>query len=186
VSQMTGMYVPYWVFDATVRSDWTALAGYYYYVDEAFTTTHCLRRSVRRRQRVRKVRGEPAWGGRDDTYDDLLVCGSRGLPAELTQKLEPFDTHALRPYDPSFLAGWRAEEYSVELNAAWKSAIARMTETQRARCSSDVPGDTQRALHVSNRFSDERFKHVLLPIWISVYRYKDKPFRFLVNGQTGE
>ena len=49
-----------------------------------------------------------------------------------------------------------------------------------------MPGDTQRNLHVINRFSDERFKHVLLPVWISVYRYRDKPYRFLVNGQTGE
>src|SRR5262249_39218826 len=76
--------------------------------------------------------------------------------------------------------------YSVDLNAAWKLGVERMTEAQRARCSGDVPGDTQRALHVVDRFSDEKFKHVLLPIWISVYRYNGKPFRFLVNGQTGE
>jgi hypothetical protein len=23
-------------------------------------------------------------------------------------------------------------------------------------------------------------------VWISAYRYRDRPFRFLVNGQTGE
>jgi hypothetical protein len=186
VSEMTGMYVPYWVFDANVHSDWTALAGYYYYVEETYTTTDDRGRSVQRRRRVQKVRWEPAWGSRDDSYDELLVCGSRGLPADLTQKLEPFDTKALRRYDPSFLAGWRAEEYSVDLNAAWKLGVERMAQSQRARCSGDVPGDTQRALNVANRFSDEKFKHVLLPIWISVYRYQGKPFRFLVNGQTGE
>ena len=27
---------------------------------------------------------------------------------------------------------------------------------------------------------------MLLPIWISAYRYQKKVFRFLVNGQTGE
>ena len=27
---------------------------------------------------------------------------------------------------------------------------------------------------------------VLLPLWIAAYRYQDKTFRFLVNGQTGE
>ena len=104
----------------------------------------------------------------------------------MTQKLEPFDTRALAPYDPSYLAGWRAEEYSVDLNGGWQRAVERMQDIQQARCSSDVPGDTQRALHVTNRFADEKFKHILLPIWISVYRYKDKPFQFLVNGQTGE
>jgi Zn finger protein HypA/HybF involved in hydrogenase expression len=186
VSEMTGMYVPYWVFDTSVHSDWTALAGYYYYVEEAFAARDDRGRSVQRRRRVQKVRWQPARGSRDDHYDELLVCGSRGLPPELTQKLEPFDTQALRRYDPSFLAGWRAEEYSVDLNAAWKLGVERVTQSQRARCSGDVPGDTQQGLNVVNRFADEKFKHVLLPIWISVYRYQGKPFRFLVNGQTGE
>lgn len=186
VSEMAGMYVPYWVFDASVHSEWTALAGYYYYVEESYLATDDRGRSVQRRRRVQKVRWRPAQGSRDDRYDELLVCGSRGLPPELTQKLEPFDTHALRRYDPSFLAGWRAEEYSVDLNAAWKLGVERMAQSQRGRCSGDVPGDTQRALNVVNRFSDEKFKHVLLPVWIAVYRYQGKPFRFLVNGQTGE
>jgi hypothetical protein len=49
-----------------------------------------------------------------------------------------------------------------------------------------VGGDTQQALRVSHRFADERFKHLLLPIWISAYRYRGRPYQFLVNGQTGE
>lgn len=186
VAEMTGMYVPYWTFDASVRSDWTADAGYYYYVSESYTTRDAQGKTVRRTRQVRRVRWQPAWGSRGDVYDDLLVCGSKGLPPELTERLEPFDTEHLKPYDPGYLAGWKAEEYNVELDAAWRTAVARMEQNQRRRCSADVPGDTQRDLHVSNRFSHEKFKHVLLPIWISVYRYRGKPFRFLVNGQTGE
>ena len=30
------------------------------------------------------------------------------------------------------------------------------------------------------------FKHTLLPVWISAYRYHDRTFRFLVNARTGE
>ncbi|MCA9615592.1 MAG: hypothetical protein KC586_22705, partial [Myxococcales bacterium] len=33
---------------------------------------------------------------------------------------------------------------------------------------------------------EQTYKHVLLPLWIAAYRYQDKTFRFLVNGQTGE
>jgi hypothetical protein len=36
------------------------------------------------------------------------------------------------------------------------------------------------------RYSDIHFKHVLLPVWMSAYRFRDKTYRFLVNGQTGE
>jgi hypothetical protein len=30
------------------------------------------------------------------------------------------------------------------------------------------------------------YKHVLLPMWICSYRYRDKIYRFLVNARTGE
>jgi hypothetical protein len=186
VHEMTGMYVPYWAFDAAVHSDWSALAGYYYYVNETYTTRDEKGRSVQRQRSVRRVRWRPASGSRDDAYDDVLVCASRGLPADLTAKLEPFDTGRLVPYEPSYLAGWKAEEYSVDLNAGWQRAVARIEDSQRQRCSGDVPGDTQAALRVSSRFAGERFKHLLLPIWIATYRYDNQPFQFLVNGQTGE
>ena len=41
-------------------------------------------------------------------------------------------------------------------------------------------------LNVMNQFGQEKFKHILLPIWIASYRYNDKVFRFLINGQNGQ
>jgi hypothetical protein len=50
----------------------------------------------------------------------------------------------------------------------------------------DIGGDEQRIDSVHTQYSDVTFKHVLLPVWISAYRYRNKVYRFLVNGQTGE
>jgi hypothetical protein len=61
-----------------------------------------------------------------------------------------------------------------------------MERGQEKRCRGDVPGDTQRNLRVDNVFSAITFKHVLLPVWIAAYRYRNQVYRFLVNGQTGE
>jgi hypothetical protein len=186
LSEMTGMYVPYWAFDSRVASRWRAEAGYYYYVTETYTARDAQGRNVQRQRQVRHTRWEMAQGSRQDHYDDLLECGSRGLSRELTRRLEPFDTSRLVPYDPSYLVGWKAEEYSLDLGQAWSAAQERIEQEQRQRCSRDVPGDTQRNLQVENRFSERRFKHLLLPIWLSVYRYNERTFVFLVNGQTGE
>jgi hypothetical protein len=41
-------------------------------------------------------------------------------------------------------------------------------------------------LHMDVSYSDITFKHILLPVWISAYRFKDKVYRFLVNARTGE
>jgi hypothetical protein len=39
---------------------------------------------------------------------------------------------------------------------------------------------------VDTRYDNITFKHILLPVWISAYRYREKAYRFLVNARTGE
>jgi DNA-directed RNA polymerase subunit RPC12/RpoP len=182
LQEMGGVYIPFWTFDAWCRSDWTADAGYYYYETEYYTDANGNQAT----RQVQRTRWEPAAGWRQDFFDDTLVCASKGLPGELVAKFETFNTKQLTPYQPEFLAGWRAESYAVELMPAWGTAQQKMSDVQQGRCGGDVPGDTHRNLFVRNQFSHVTFKHVLLPIWIAAYRYKDKPYQFLVNGQTGE
>lgn len=182
---LTGIYIPYWAFDARVKSDWTADAGYHYTEKETYYETNSQGESERKEREVQHTRWESASGSRTDQYEDLLVCASAGLPSELLCGMEKFETKLLRPYDPQYLVGWLAEEYSVDLKAGWKLADLRIDQGQRLRCGRDVPGDTHRHLSVKSTISNETFRHVLLPIWVSSYRYRGKIYRFLVNGQTG-
>ena len=47
-----------------------------------------------------------------------------------------------------------------------------------------VPGRS-RNVHANVRIESMSSEPVLLPVWIMAYRYKDRLYRFLVNGQTG-
>lgn len=180
-----GVYVPYWTFDAHVRSEWSADAGYYYYVTVMVPVTRNGRTTMQPRQ-VRKIRWVPKWGQREDRYDDLLVHASRGVSEELARKLGGFDTRQLVPYRPEYLAGFLAEEYTVDLEAGWAVAREAIAAQQRVRCAGDVPGDTQRNLRVHNELSDVRWKHVLLPMWSVSYQFQGKTWPVLVHGVTGK
>jgi len=184
VSEAAGLYVPFWTFDCGVRSDWSADAGYYYYVTQTYVSLVAGKPRTRTRQ-VRKVRWQPAWGEREDNYDDLLIPASAGLRADLIDRLGGFDTTELVPYRPEYLAGWQAEEYSIDLEHGWQDGLGRIEELQRRRCAGDVPGDTHRNLRVDNAISDVRWKHVLLPVWSLAYTYRGKPWPVLINGQSG-
>ncbi len=46
--------------------------------------------------------------------------------------------------------------------------------------------DRVRHLNIGTEFQDITYKYLLLPIWISNYKYKDKVYQFMVNGQTGK
>lgn len=185
VQEMGGVYVPYWVFASNVFSQWTAERGWYYYVDETYQTTE-NGQTVTRTRRVQHTRWEPAFGQRNDRYEDVLVCAGRGLPQDLAEKLSNFNCKQLVPYAPNYLAGWRAEAYSLDLMPGWQEGQNKIATQQNARCARDIGGDTHRSLNVMNQYSGTTFKHVLLPIWIAAYRYNDKVYRFLVNGQSGE
>lgn len=177
LADMRGVMVPYWTFDAHAESSWTAMAGYYYTVTVG---------SGKNRHTETRVRWEPAAGRRRDDYDDLLVCASRGLDAGLVGKIEPFGLEALVPFRGEFLAGWAAEAYGVDVREGWSAAERRMLAEQVRRCSGDVPGDTQMSLAVSTALSGRKYRLALLPVWVCAYRFRNRAFRFLVNGQTGE
>src|SRR6185369_16593216 len=49
-----------------------------------------------------------------------------------------------------------------------------------------LPGDTHSSLHLQTEFSHVSSDLCLLPIYIRSYRYRDKIYRFLLNGQTGK
>jgi DNA-directed RNA polymerase subunit RPC12/RpoP len=178
-----GIYVPFWTFDCRVHSDWSADAGHYYYV----TVPKMVMVNGKMRMRMvqeRRIRWVPAFGQRDDAYDDDLVCASR-LSPELMQKLGGFETKALVPYKPEYLAGWRAEEYQLDLEQGWARSQEAVVASQKSRCAGDVPGDTHRNLRVRNAISGIRWKHVLLPVWSLQYRFRGETYTVLVNGQSG-
>lgn len=185
VSKITGAYLPFWSYDALTVAHWNAEAGWHYYVTETYEDTDSEGNRVTRQRQVQHTRWEWVQGGRQDLFDDELVCGSKGLPEKLISGACPYNLDELMPYDAGFLSGFAAEEYQIDLSEGWDRARERMEGAVYSRCAADVPGDTHRALQVHTAFSNMTFKHLLLPVWIAAYLYRDKSYRFLVNGQTG-
>lgn len=171
--RLQGLYTPYWTFDANTVSRYTGQRGDNYVV------------RVGKRTQTR-IRWRPAAGTVSRTFDDMLVVGSTSLPRELAEKLEPWDVGALVPYADEYLSGFLAERYQVDLPQGWGRAVERMDEIIRQDVKRDIGGDHQRISSLSTRYSDVTYKHVLLPMWICSYRFRDKIYRFLVNARTGE
>ncbi len=178
--QMSGIYVPYWTFDADTASDYDGQRGTHYY------ETRTVRRNGKTEQvRVRKTRWRGVSGHVRRFFDDVLVLASRSLPKAYTDALEPWDLSELRPYNPEFLAGFRAEGYQVELQEGFAEARAYMDRMIARDVRYDIGGDDQRISRIDTRVSDVTFKHILLPVWMAAYKFRGKTYRFVVNGRTG-
>lgn len=181
---LTGLYTPYWTFDASTRSRYKGARGDHYYETQT-VTVNVNGKSERRQQQVQKTRwtARAGWVGR--AFDDVLVLASRSLPPGYARGLEPWDLSALEPYRADYLAGFTAEGYTVPLDEGHREAKAIMAGVIRGDVMRDIGGDVQRIDAVNTAFSSETFKHILLPVWMAAYKYNGKTYRFIVNGQTG-
>jgi Zn finger protein HypA/HybF involved in hydrogenase expression len=170
-----GIYLPYWTFDAYANSRWSAESGEYYYTRDSQGRSE------------RHTRWSPVSGVAEHFFDDLLVPASRGVHADLLDKVGDFPTtSALVPYDPGYLTGWVVEQYQIDLSASARASQQRMEEVMTDICGRQVPGDTYRNLRVGTAFSGQTFKHVLLPVWLLTYTYGPKSYQVVVNGVTGK
>jgi hypothetical protein len=167
-----GIYLPYWTFDAKADARWTAEAGTYYSVRE-------------NNRQVQKVRWTRASGALSHAFDDELVCASVGVDPGRLRRIEPFPTDTLVPFDPGYLAGWTVERYQIDLVAAAERSRQQMLARLRELCGQQVPGDTYRHLVVDATFNDQKFKHILTPVWLMSYDYGSRSYQVIVNGVTG-
>jgi hypothetical protein len=168
-----GIYLPYWTFDANTDAVWTAESGYYY-------TTYVGKKPVV------QIRWQRSDGELSHFFDDHLVPASKGVNEKWLRGVEPFPTGALIPYDPGYLAGWTVERYQIDLIAAANLSRQQMESELRSLCGAQVPGNTYRNLQVQATFSDQRFKHILVPAWLLTYNYGDQNYQVVVNGITGK
>src|SRR5262245_50725727 len=145
---LKAIYLPYWTFDASAHANWTATSGDYYYTQETYTDS----KGQRQTRNVRHVRWYPTSGELDHFFDDELVAGTVGVRMDLLNKIEPFPTKELRPYDPSFVRGWTVERYQVDLRKASELNLGQMNGEMQTLCAGQVPGDTHRDLRVQTAY----------------------------------
>jgi hypothetical protein len=134
---------------------------------------------------VQETEWYPLAGRHHHYYSGYLVSGSKGLPQDQALRVQPYQLPALKRYAAWFLAGWFAEEYSVAREQALEISQQEFYRREQNNVAAFLPGDTHRNLSVSTNFSQVNSDLCLLPIYIASYKYQDKLYRFLLNGQTG-
>ena len=165
VTAMTAVYVPYWVFTARTFTHWTADSS----------------------QTPFGARGDwvPMSGEHHGSYAGLLVGASGVLTPAETNALCPFDLARGVATDQMDLENVTVEQFRVQRKYARPLARQGLENLERQACAQHVPG-RQRNLKVNVRLEGLSSEPVLLPIWVMAYRYQDRVFRFLINGQTGK
>ena len=164
LTKLTQVYVPYWIFSATAHTHWTA-------------DTSQVPAGAR-------ASWYPISGDHTQHYENVLVGASGALTPAETNALCPFDlAHAVPPEEVD-LSNIVYEPFLVQRKYARPQAIAGFEQMELTACRALVPGSA-RNVHVAVVLEGLFSRPVLLPVWIMAYQYRDRAYRFLVNGQTG-
>lgn len=173
-----GLYIPFWTFDTDTVSDYRGEYGIRkeYKDQEGNTKTETNWYSTRGRYK--------------ESFDDHLVSASSQQNANMLAALEPFDTDKTVEYKPEYMAGFAAERYSVKLKEAWQKAKQKLSSILNRNVSEKIRrehhADGVRDVHLDTEFTNITYKYLLLPVWISSFKYNGKVYQFMVNGQTGK
>jgi len=174
-----GIYLPYWTFDADTSSQYDGEYGHY------------RTRKVKDRTE-RYTEWHATRGIHNEFIDDELVGGIDPKRPDMAifSLAEPFNTADNLLYKPEYVAGFVAERYSVGLRDAWEKAKGFIAKKLRRSIADKIVrennANTSKVHNVATAYSNIKYKYLLLPVWVSTFKYKSKLYRFVVNGQTGK
>ena len=174
LEEIKGVYVPFWLFDGKAVADTSYRATRVMSVphgNEMVTTTEYY--DVRRSGTVRFTR--------------IPADGSKKMPDDLMDSIEPFDYTDLKPFSTAYMPGFLADIYDVDDKESFERAKTRSSTTALEILDSTVSGYSsvtprERQVHVQR----ERTVYALLPVWMLTTRWNNKNFIFAMNGQTGK
>jgi hypothetical protein len=155
-------------------------------VTEQYVEEDSTGKAVTRSRQVTHTRWSSANGTVENRFDDVLVLAGKSLPAGIIASLEPWDLQNLVPYSEEYMSGFQAEAYQIDMGEGFEKAKGIMEDVVRRSIEHDISGDRQQITTVRSQYDDITFKHVLLPVWISAYHYRDRTYRCIVNARTGQ
>lgn len=173
----SGTYFPSFSFSSDTVSNYTGRLGEYYYVTV---------RVGKETRRERRIRWFAIGGTYTRFYPDVIVEASRQLQQKELNAILPYDTQYTEAYQGEYLAGFYAERYDTDIEDCFAVAKSQMDEKIKSEILAKYKYDVIGSFEVSTEYPTVEFNHTLLPLWVCGYKYKDKTYRFIVNGRTGK
>ncbi len=174
IDEIKGVYVPFWLYSSTqsysgqftgtkVRtwsdSDYRYTETSYYSIERTGT----------------------------EKFDKVPVDGSKEMPDDLMESIEPFDTSKILPFNMGYLAGFLANKYNVSADADQQRALYRMSNSAKADFRATISGYSSLTPTSEDcRTVESKVKYALYPVYVLNTSWNGNNYLFAMNGQTGK
>ena len=174
IEEIKPLYVPFWLFDADVSGT----------VEFKGETT---RRWSDSNYDYRETKVYSILRGGNIAFDHVPVDGSKKMEDQLMESIEPYNFNEAVEFNAAYLAGYAADRYDVDKDVTFDRATVRFRDGTVQAFRRDISGyDNVSMTRTNLQFDNTNAAYALYPVWILNTKWKDKSFRFAVNGQTGK
>lgn len=173
IDKITGLYVPFWLFDCDVsarvkflgeeRTTWTS-------GDREYTKTEYY--DVIREGSL--------------SFSSIPVDASKSMDDKYMDSLEPYNFDELEDYNAAFMAGYLADSYDEDAQMCSERANQRIRESVISEFSHTASYDSINVKSCVIDTKNSQIRYAFMPVWILNTKYKDKIYTFAVNAQTGK
>lgn len=174
IQQMTGVYVPFWMFDCDCDAEiWYNAHRVHIWEDSRYRYT---------KTDFYKVVRAGSLG-----FANIPVDGSIKADDAYMEAVEPFDYSAAVDFDTAYLSGYLADRYDVTAEESIDRANERVKNSTERAFGDTVNGYASVVTERSNvSFSNGKIRYALLPVWMLNIKYKGENYKYAINGQTGK
>lgn len=178
IDKLTGVYFPYWVVDAEVEGQLSALGTslrVWRVGDIEYTETKQF--DIERKGKI--------------SFKELVKNAlSKNIQQKMVEAVQPFLLDKAVPFKSQYLAGFQAEKRDIEFEAIKENVTAELKNYSESLLRDTASGYTTLTKVQTNISLENEQKHyVLLPIWLVTYRSNEdseKVYYYAMNGQTGK
>ena len=174
LEEVQGIYVPFLLFDAGAEADCRFHATRSHtHTDGDYRVTVTEQFDVRRSGTME--------------FERIPVDGSKKMPDDYMDSIEPFDYAGLKSFSTAYLPGYLADKYDVTAQESMERADRRCHNSAFDQMRRDISGyEVVNQVGGNVRLHRGKVHYVLMPVWTLRTRWKNQDYLFMMNGQTGK
>ena len=174
ITEVKGLYVPVWLFDADadayVRYRASRIRSW---SDSQYRYTETSYYALTRGGKI--------------AFENVPVDGSTKMNDTLMESIEPFDMNDAVDFQTAYLSGFFADKYDVDAGESIARANERIKKSTEEAFADTVHGYSSVVTEYSTvGLRNGRAKYALYPVWILNTQWNGRMFTFGINGQTGK
>ena len=160
LEEVQGIYVPFWLFDTGAEADCRFHA----------TRSHTHRDGD---YRVTVTEHFDVWRSGTMEFERVPVDGSKKMPDDYMDSIEPFDYADLKPFSAAYLPGYLADKYDVTAQESMERADRRCHNSAIDQMRRDVSGyETVNQVGGNVRLRRGKVHYALMPVWTLRTKWK--------------